>query len=111
MGIFGVFKRKTKEITEQKTQAELDLEFELIIYNEKKSNGRVSKNTMNQLRETYGTRRADRAMWRQQKEKQGAASATSNSLNIVVLGDRGADTERATVPKHLQSVTTSMHGM
>ena len=72
MGIFGVFKRKKKEITEDKTQAELDLECELIIYNEKKNNGRVSKNTMQQLRETYGSRRADRAMWRQQKEKRGS---------------------------------------
>ena len=69
MGIFGLFKRKTKEITENKTQAELDLECELIIYNEKLEYGRVSKNTMNQLRELYGMRRADRAMWRQQKDK------------------------------------------
>lgn len=73
MGIFGLFKRKTKEITEQKTNGELDLECELIIYNEKKSNGRISTNTMKQLREIYGTRRADRAMWRQQKEKHGNA--------------------------------------
>jgi len=69
MSILGLFKRKTKEITEQKTNGELDLECELIIYNEKKSNGRISTNTMKQLREIYGTRRADRAMWRQQKEK------------------------------------------
>ena len=94
MGIFGLFKRKTKEITEQKTQGELDLECEMIIYNEKKENGRISTNTMKQLRETYGTKRADRAMWRQQKEKQGDPIGENPILQMIAtyLSDKRSNT-------------------
>jgi len=67
MGIFSVFRRKTKELTEDKTNLELIEECEIEIYNEKVEHGRVSTMKMRYLRDKYGTTRANRAMWRLQK--------------------------------------------
>lgn len=69
MGIIGLFNRKRIEIEEGKTETELDIECELKIMEEKEQYGRVSTMTMRLLRERYGTSRADRAMYRQQKRK------------------------------------------
>ena len=56
-------------ITENKTPTELCIECESIIEDEKKEYGRVSIMTMRMLREKFGTDRANRAMWRQQKKE------------------------------------------
>ena len=64
----GVLKRKKENLTENKTKTELCIECESIIEEEKKENGQVSIMTMRFLREKYGTDRANRAMWRQQKK-------------------------------------------
>ncbi|MDC0212015.1 hypothetical protein OAK30_06125 [Candidatus Nitrosopelagicus sp.] len=69
MGVIGLFKRSQQMITENKTPSELCIECESIIEDEKKENGQVSIMTMRFLREKYGTDRANRAMWRQQKKK------------------------------------------
>jgi hypothetical protein len=69
MSVIGLFKRSQQMITENKTPTELCIECESIIEDEKKENGQVSIMTMRMLREKYGTDRANRAMWRQQKKK------------------------------------------
>ena len=61
-------KKVSRMITENKTPTELCIECESIIEEEKKENGQVSIMTMRFLREKYGTDRANRAMWRQQKK-------------------------------------------
>ena len=69
MGIIGLFNRKRQEIEEGKTETELDIECESQIAEEREQYGRVSTMTMRLLRERYGSKRADRAMYRQQKRK------------------------------------------
>jgi len=69
MSVMGVLKRKKENLTENKTKTELCLECESIIEEEKKEYGQVSIMTMRFLREKYGTDRANRAMYRQQKKK------------------------------------------
>ena len=68
MSVIGVLKRKKENLTENKTKTELCIECESIIEDEKKEYGQVSIMTMRFLREKYGTDRANRAMWRQQKK-------------------------------------------
>lgn len=86
MGILGVFRRKTKELTEDKTDLELIAECEIEIYNEKIENGRVSTIKMRYLRDKYGTTRANRAMWRLQKVMIKKDNSLSQ-LAIKFLGD------------------------
>ena len=69
MSVIGLFKRSQQMITENKTPTELCIECESIIEDEKKEYGRVSIMTMRMLREKFGTDRANRAMWRQQKKE------------------------------------------
>jgi len=66
--LLNIFNEK---IVESKSNTELDIECELIIAEEKQENGRVSTLTMRLLREKYGSHRADRAMFRQQKKRTG----------------------------------------
>lgn len=86
MTVIGLFNRSKEMITENKTPTELCLECESIIQYEKLENGRVSKMTMRMLREKYGDKRANRAMYRQQKKKNITSSTTSmmeKGLDIV----------------------------
>ena len=69
MGIIGYLSRKQEEIAEGKSPAQLDLECEMKIQEVKQEHGRVSTMVMRVLREQYGRDRADRAMYRQQKQK------------------------------------------
>ena len=80
MGIIGVFNRNKEMITENKTPTELCMECEKIIEDEKKEYGYVSKMTMRFLREKYGTDRADRAMYRQQKKNPKKIKSNEPSL-------------------------------
>ena len=75
-----MFNRNKQMIVENKTPTELCIECEKIIEDEKKEYGYVSKMTMRFLREKYGTDRADRAMYRQQKKNPKKIKSNEPSL-------------------------------